>query len=506
MGKEIELKLEVPPQELRRLKGWRALSRKGAGEQDLASVYFDTPKHKLGRNGISLRIRRNGKKRLQTVKSQGADGSFRRGEWENEIKGDVPDLRKVQGTALEPLLTKKLKHKLIPVFETRVCRTVGPVRRNGSRIEVALDEGEIRAGRRSAPISEVELELKGGDAGEVFGLARELGKHVSVKLALNSKSQRGYDLLDNKQIEAARADKIELRHGMSPVEAFLVIGRSILRHIAANEPAVRRSDPEGVHQMRVGLRRLRGAMALFKRLLGDKQSERIKSELKWLTGELAPARDLDVYERSKIEPLRSVLPGKTGMKELADTLASRRAAAFNRAKAAIDSPRYRSLLLDTLQWLENGDWAKHRRRQGGPIERFAAKVLARRTKKAKKKAGKLRKLDPRQRHKLRIAVKKLRYGSDFFENLFVGHKAGKRLSRFKGRLKGLQDCLGALNDISVHQKLASKLATRRSHAKNGPRVFAAGIVTGSEQSEIKPLLAAADEHAAKFAHIRPYWT
>ena len=225
MGKEIELKLEVPPQELRRLKGWRALSRKGAGEQDLASVYFDTPKHKLGRNGISLRIRRNGKKRLQTVKSQGADGSFRRGEWENEIKGDVPDLRKVQGTALEPLLTKKLKHKLIPVFETRVCRTVGPVRRNGSQIEVALDEGEIRAGRRSAPISEVELELKGGDAGEVFGLARELGKHFSVKLALNSKSQRGYDLLDNKQIEAARADKIELRHGMSPVEALLVIGR-----------------------------------------------------------------------------------------------------------------------------------------------------------------------------------------------------------------------------------------------------------------------------------------
>jgi len=76
----------------------------------------------------------------------------------------------------------------MPVFETRVRRTVGPVRRNGSRIEVALDEGEIRAGRRSAPISEVELEFKGGDAGEVFELARELGKHVSVKLALNSKS------------------------------------------------------------------------------------------------------------------------------------------------------------------------------------------------------------------------------------------------------------------------------------------------------------------------------
>ena len=80
MDKEIELKLEVPPQELRRLKGWRVLSRKAPGEQDLSSVYFDTPKHKLGRNGISLRIRSNGRKRLQTIKSQGAGGSFRRGE------------------------------------------------------------------------------------------------------------------------------------------------------------------------------------------------------------------------------------------------------------------------------------------------------------------------------------------------------------------------------------------------------------------------------------------
>jgi CHAD domain-containing protein len=80
-------------------------------------------------------------------------------------------------------------------------------------------------------------------------------------------------------------------------------------------------------------------MALFKSVLGDKQSEWIKSELKWLTEELAPGRDLDVYERSKIEPLRNVLPGKTGMKELSKTLASRRAAAFNRAKAAIDSRR-----------------------------------------------------------------------------------------------------------------------------------------------------------------------
>ena len=103
---------------------------------------------------------------------------------------------------------------------------------------------------------------------------------------------------------------------MSAADAFRTIGRSTLRHISANEPAVERSESEGVHQMRVGLRRLRAAISLFSKLLVDKQTERIKSELRWLTGELAPARDLDVYMRSKVEPLRGAAPAKRGMKEL----------------------------------------------------------------------------------------------------------------------------------------------------------------------------------------------
>ena len=125
---------------------------------------------------------------------------------------------------------------------------------------------------------------------------------------------------------------------MNTADAFRVIGRSILRHIAGNETAVRRSDSEGVHQMRVGLRRLRAAISLFAKLLGDQETERVKSELKWLTGELAPARDLDVYMRNEIEPLRRDAPTRRGMKELTGALTLRRAAAFGKAKAAVESP------------------------------------------------------------------------------------------------------------------------------------------------------------------------
>ena len=458
MGSETELKFDLASQDLRKLGAARVLQRKRR-EENLVSVYFDTPKHKLARNDVTLRVRTNGDRHLQTVKSGGLDGSFKRGEWEHEIKGVIPDLRKAKDTALGPLVTKKLRRGLKPIFETRIHRTTIPVRKGRTNIEVALDKGHIRAGRHSTAITELELELARGKASDVFKLAREMAQLVPITLALKSKSERGYDLIDSKAAQAVRAEKIGLSKGMSAAEAFRTIGRSTLRHISANEDAVRRSDSEGVHQMRVGLRRLRAAISLFSKLLGDKQTEMIKSELKWLTGELAAARDLDVYVRSKIEPIRGTALAKRGMKELTSALASRRRAAFGRAKAAVASSRYRFLLLDTLCWLEDGDWTKRSRRNGQrSIERFAARTLTRRTKKATKKAKKLRELDARQRHKLRIAIKKLRYAGDFFGSLLQNPETTKHLSTFQGRLKDLQEHLGALNDIQVHQKLVPKLA------------------------------------------------
>ena len=240
--KEIELKLQVISRDPRKLRTTRAFRRKSRWEEDLVSVYFDTPKHTLAKNDVTLRVRHNGDNRLQTIKSGGAANSFRRGEWEHEIKGDAPNLRKAQNTALAPLLSKKLKHKLKPLFETRIHRTSVPVQRNGSRIEVALDEGEVRAGRRSAPIGELELELKRGKAGDVFRLAREMGRLVPATLAFKSKSQRGYDLIEKRSNQAVRAEAIKLRPGMSAADAFRTIGRSTLRHISANEPAVERSE------------------------------------------------------------------------------------------------------------------------------------------------------------------------------------------------------------------------------------------------------------------------
>lgn len=87
----------------------RGTGGKPPATENLVSVYFDTPKHKLRTRSVSLRVRHRGGKRLQTIKTEGSNGSIRRGEWEHTIKGDVPDLRKARDTPLAALLTKKLK-------------------------------------------------------------------------------------------------------------------------------------------------------------------------------------------------------------------------------------------------------------------------------------------------------------------------------------------------------------------------------------------------------------
>ena len=191
MGNETELKFQISPKDLRRLKAARALHRsdgKPAKEENLVSVYFDTGKHKLRRKGVSLRVRHCGDKRLQTIKTEG-DIPFNRGEWEHKIHSDAPDLRAARGTALAPFLTKKLKRQLKPIFETRVHRLTLPIRENSSRIELAFDEGQVRAGQKSATIGEVELELKRGKRADLFKLARVIGELVPAKLALKSKSE-----------------------------------------------------------------------------------------------------------------------------------------------------------------------------------------------------------------------------------------------------------------------------------------------------------------------------
>ena len=188
----------------------------------------------------------------------------------------------------------------------------------------------------------------------------------------------------------------------------------------ANARAVRAGDAEGVHQMRVGLRRFRAALSLFRPLIEGAETDAIKAELKWLTEQLAPARDFDVFVDEGILPLRQDGPAAE-VRVLTKDLRTRREHGLERAKTTMDSDRFRSLGLRTAIWILGGG-----RRDGDemilaararPAADFAAEALAKRTKKILRKARRIERLDPHGRHKLRIAVKKLRYAVDFFSGV-----------------------------------------------------------------------------------------
>ncbi|MEA2820017.1 MAG: triphosphatase [Bradyrhizobium sp.] len=510
MGIESEIKFEASTRDLQKLAAARILRRNDGQlprHKYLVSTYFDTPKLLLRKNGVSLRVRQAGKKRVQTIKTVNGGISLDRGEWEHKLQGDEPDLRAARGTALEPLLSGKLKRDLEPIFATHVQRTLLPLRSGNSRIELALDEGHVRAGRKSSPLAEVELELKKGTASDLFKAARLVAGLAPVKLALKSKSEHGYDLIADQPARAFHGSEIILQHDTSIAAAFQVIGRSVLRHIAANEPAVRAADPEGVHQMRVGVRRLRAAIAVFSELLDCRQTEQIKRDLKWLAGKLAPVRDLDVFLRGKIASFEGSDSPTAGLPELKSELIYRRDIAAETAKAAIATTRYRLLIFNILEWIEDGKWLRQSRAQAKrKIQPFAADLFERRTRKARRKAKRAGEVDAHARHRLRIAIKKLRYALYFFETLYSHDGSAKALSRYKKYLKDLQDNLGALNDIAVHQKLAVKLAAGSGGPKPELVSFAAGMIAGCERSEVGPILAEVTKTAHRLRQAEKFWT
>jgi triphosphatase len=117
---------------------------------------------------LLLRIRRIGKRHVQTIKEAGNSASIERDEWENEISGPEPDLTIIDGTSLEKLISKKIRRRLKPVFETRIRRTAYSLVNNQGIIELTIDRGKIDTGNGSVPVSELELELKRGSQGQLF--------------------------------------------------------------------------------------------------------------------------------------------------------------------------------------------------------------------------------------------------------------------------------------------------------------------------------------------------
>lgn len=516
--REVELKFEFDPADARRIKRHLAFlcGRKHPAGETLVSVYFDTPDLRLFAAGVSLRVRHSGETYTQTLKATSgrAAGLFDRAEWERDIDGSEPDLAAAKGTPLDRLLNGGLSEPLRPVFETRVRRTKYRLTSRGQSVELALDQGEIDTGKRRAPVYELELELVRGELDSLFKLAKALNDVAPLHLCIKAKSDRGYELVRNDVNPVDNVVDVHLSPEMTTQDAFRIIANGCVRQLIGNEPAMLAGNGEALHQMRVALRRLRAAISSFASVVADNDWQRIKSDLRWITGALGPARDLDVFVIEVLGPLRAQNPKEPGVIAICRDFERRRARAYKEAAMAIQSGRFRTLVLNTAEWIEVGPWTKNRDdllrlRREQPILAHATDEIARRRRKLRRKGKTLKELTPLERHTLRIAGKKLRYAMEFFSDVFLGRVRARRCKEALSALKDLQDALGGLNDIAVREQLASHIAlskrVKSDTLETRKRAFAAGVIFGSQEGLIAELLDAAENAYTRFLKIKAFW-
>ena len=211
--------------------------------------------------------------------------------------------------------------------------------------------------------------------------------------------------------------------------------------------------------------------------------------------------DLDVFETALLTPAQQALGDDPALEKLVTAVERRRRAAYRKAARAIRSTRYTGLMLRLLRWFESGDWHEGNRaaelRQ--PIEAIAARLLKDRRRVARKRSKGFAGQSAEQRHRLRIALKKLRYGAELLASLYEGNA----VERFIKRVKRLQDDLGRANDVRVGHDIVAELA--RPAARNGAIAEAGQRMLDWHEHRLAHREPKLRKHLHRLFETEPFW-
>ncbi len=508
--RELEIKLVAPREVLERALRAPLLRQRVRGKavtRLLHSVYFDTPDGALRRQGIGLRLRKQGRKWIQTLKRERlvSIGLHDRDEFESVVSLRWPSFEPLAGSAFQETFDDLELRKLIqPVFTTEFRRSTRMIEWNdASLIEAAFDRGQILA-NASSPICEMELELKQGDPNALFALATELCTQFPLRLENRSKAERGYALMQAEAAQPGRARPIALEPHITPSEAFMAIVSECLRHLQSNEEGlIQGDDPEYLHQARVALRRLRAALSLFRAMIPEAAMERQNSALRKLGQTLGVARDWDVFRLETLPALPAGLTGEAGIEGLISESDARRKEAVRFAQGYVSDPAYTLALLDFAAALYRQPWmstedpdAIHVR--SSPVIEFARRVIGKRWRAALKRGARIDAAQPVSLHPLRIELKKLRYGGEFFASLFPK----KTTKKFLNLLSEIQDHLGRINDAAQVVRMTDTL---RQDCREPDTREALGALRGYFAAQVHAEIAPALKAWKRLKQAEPFW-
>jgi inorganic triphosphatase YgiF len=481
--RELELRIELTPEQLHQLDQHPALSEitvEQANTKTLRSIYFDTPDLRLYKAGICLLVHTDGDGWVQTIRcgSNARNGVSNTVEIEAAVDTPEPHLRAVRNGKLQRRLTRLTAGSCLePTFETVIKRTSRRLHTAEADLELALDEGVVRAGASEKALCEAELELKAGPPAALLEAATKLFADAPVHLAKQNKAERGYDLAMGRSSTALRPVQgklIPLDGSDTCRQAFAAIVSSAASQIRDNRRVVLETEePEGAHQLRIGIRRLRSALRAFRPLIDTPALLEMDEHAKSLARVVGELRDADVFIADIYAPVAGQASDHRGLCALKVALQRHRAAKREAARAALEGAHWSQLQLHLVLFSPMIEACFG---LDESIEGFSRKALDQAWKKTAKKGKRLDSLSSEERHKMRRLLKKLRYTAEFFAPLYPG----REVKPFVKRLKQLQNVFGYLNDVVTARQIEDIASTYCRD--DGDAQSAAGYVLGWHNS------------------------
>jgi inorganic triphosphatase YgiF len=490
MNTEFELKLEVPPARAKAVRA--ALARLRPASEKLRAIYFDTPERLLQREGLALRLRSENGRWVQTLKGD-SGRSLERLEHEVAIGSPRNAPRPVAARHADSAVGERLLHMLgrgfddsawEPLFETDVRRAKATVAEGASRIEIAFDDGHIASGRRKLALCEIEFELKEGEPRAAVDLARRWCRDHGLWLSTIGKAQKGAMLASKPGgfgPPSAAADPDFDPHSSSlrriAGEALAASLDQVIRN--ASELAAGSAGDEHIHQVRVGIRRVRTAL----RELVAEDAAAQEQALVHAFRELGRHRDVS-HVLGSIEPkLRSAgaPPARQQRHDAPHPARIVRAPAFQDAVL--------HLLALACELRADG-------RPAGDAKKQVRHRLAKLRRQSLRDGVEFESIDPSRQHRVRKRLKRLRYLAEFTAALY-GRKA---LKAYLSKLRKAQDALGEYNDnmaaLAHYMDRVRDDAARDAHAS-----FAAGWL----QARREHLAHECGRQLRRLAKAQPFW-
>lgn len=362
----------------------------------------------------------------------------------------------------------EIEHKsLQPMFRTAVRRRTRMLATPLGRIELAIDQGQIVAGDRSEAISEIELELMNGSIEAIFLLAHELISHFPLRPSVRSKSARGFDLAFGTRPRVSKAPEIIFSDDATLEQMLDGVLRATIQHLLQNQSAAEDGyDPDGLHQYRVALRRLRSALRLMRSIAQSSRMKSFEDDAKWLMSNIGGARDWDVFATETLPRISRSCSPVEGFDALASAADEHRRRAHGRAKKAIVASRTGQFQIALRLWIEQAGWRadvtpESRRLLAGSARGYIAKAVRKFHREVLKRGRGFNNLSPEDRHKVRLALKKLRNVAGFLPSS-LGRK--KFSHQYERRLARLQEKLGRYNDMLIAEESVQKMSRQRMPA------------------------------------------